>query len=105
MFQPYFNLRIQNTNQKRYKADNFSMESKRNMTCFIYIYIYIYIYILLTVNPNTVCSTRYLTRHFFNNCNTSEVIATKFEQEYVRCVRNEEKCVCSSLQISLHYPH
>jgi hypothetical protein len=22
-------------------------------------------------------------------------IATKFEQEYVRCVRNEEECVCS----------
>jgi hypothetical protein len=24
-----------------------------------------------------------------------EGIATKFEQEYVRCVRNEEECVCS----------
>ena len=24
-----------------------------------------------------------------------EDIATKFEQEYVRCVRNEEECVCS----------
>ena len=23
-----------------------------------------------------------------------EDIATKFEQEYVRCVRNEEECVC-----------
>jgi len=27
--------------------------------------------------------------------NTNEDIATKFEQEYVRCVRNEEECVCS----------
>ena len=25
----------------------------------------------------------------------NEDIATKFEQEYVRCVRNEEECVCS----------
>ena len=33
------------------------------------------------------CPTRYRTRH--------EEIATKFEQEYVRCVRNEQECVCS----------
>ena len=51
----------------------------------------------------TVCPTRYRTRHFFNNHNTNEDIATKFEQGYVRCVRNEEECVCSPLQISLHY--
>ena len=50
---------------------------------------------------STVCPTRYRTRHFFNTCNTNEDIATKFEQEYVRCVRNEEECVCSPLQISL----
>ena len=25
---------------------------------------------------------------FFNNSNTNEDIATKFEQEYVRCARN-----------------
>jgi len=43
----------------------------------------------------TVCPTRYRTLHFFNNSNTNEDIATKFEQEYVRCVRNEEECVCS----------
>jgi len=24
-----------------------------------------------------------------------EDIVTKFDQEYVRCVRNEEECVCS----------
>ena len=41
------------------------------------------------------CPTRYRTRHFFNNSNTNEDIATKFEQEYVRCARNEEECVCS----------
>ena len=35
----------------------------------------------------TVCPTRYQTWHFFNN--------SKFEQEYVRCVKNEEECVCS----------
>jgi len=43
-----------------------------------------------------VCSTRYRTRHFFNNSNSNEDIATKFEQEYVRCVRNEKECVCSA---------
>jgi hypothetical protein len=37
----------------------------------------------------TVCPTRHRTRHFFNNSNTNEDIATKFEQGYVRCVRNE----------------
>ena len=37
--------------------------------------------------------------HFFNNCNTNEDIAKKFEQEYVRCVRNEEECVCSRCNI------
>jgi len=42
------------------------------------------------------CPTRYRTRHFFNNSNINEDIATKFEQEYVRCVRNDEECVCSA---------
>ena len=41
------------------------------------------------------CPTIYQTRHFFNNSKTNEDIATRFEQEYVRCVRNEEECVCS----------
>jgi len=44
----------------------------------------------------TGCPTRYRTRHFFNNSNTNEDIVTKFEQEYVRCVRNEKECVCSA---------
>ena len=43
-----------------------------------------------------MCPTRYRTRHFFNNSNTNEDIAMKFEQEYVRCVRNEQGCVCSA---------
>ena len=51
-----------------------------------------------SVFPNlyTVCPTRYRTRPFFNNPNTNEDIATKFEQKYVRCVRNEKECVCSA---------
>jgi hypothetical protein len=44
---------------------------------------------------NIGCPTRYRTRHFFNNPNTNEDIATKFEQGYVRCVRNEEERVCT----------
>jgi hypothetical protein len=47
----------------------------------------------------TGCPTRYRTQHFINNSNTNEDIATKFEQEYVRCVRNEEECVCSAPNI------
>jgi hypothetical protein len=46
--------------------------------------------------PDTGCPTRYQTRHFFDNSNTNEDIATKFEQGYVRCVINEEECVCSA---------
>jgi hypothetical protein len=42
----------------------------------------------------TGCPTPYRTRHFFNNSNTNEYIATEFEQEYFRCVRNKEECVC-----------
>jgi len=63
----------------------------------LYIQYYLKLYI--------VCPTRYRTRHFFNNSNTNDDIAKKFEQEYVRCVRTEEECVCSPLQISLQYPH
>ena len=36
----------------------------------------------------TGCPTRCQNRH--------EDTATKFQQEYVRCVRNEEECVCSA---------
>jgi hypothetical protein len=46
-----------------------------------------YTYISFLVG-NTVCPTRYRNRHFFNN--------SKFEQKYVRCVGNEEECVCSA---------
>ena len=51
--------------------------------------------IIISQHCNTVCPTCYQTQHFFNNSNTNEDIATKFEQEYIRCVRNEEECVCS----------
>jgi hypothetical protein len=44
----------------------------------------------------TGCPTTYKTRQFFNNSKTNDDIATRFEQKYVRCVRNEEKCVCSA---------
>ena len=45
----------------------------------------------------TECPTTYQTRQFFNNFATNEDIATRFEQEYVRCVRNEKECVCSKI--------
>jgi len=37
---------------------------------------------------STGCPTTYQTRHFFNNFKTNEDIATRFEQEYIRCVGN-----------------
>ena len=43
------------------------------------------------------CHTTYQTRQFFYNSKTNEDIATRFEQEYVRCVRNEKECVCSKI--------
>jgi hypothetical protein len=57
-------------------------------------------------NPNkcTGCPTRYRTRHFINDSNTNKDIATKFEHEYVRFVRNEEECVYS-VSVSLQYLH
>ena len=49
---------------------------------------------VITYYRSMKCPTRYRTRHFVNNSNTNEDIATKPEQAYVRCVRNEEECVC-----------
>ena len=45
----------------------------------------------------TGCPTTYQTRQFFNNSKTNEDTATRFEHEYVRCVRNEKECVCSKI--------
>jgi len=59
-----------------------------NIYTYIYVYIYVYIYI--------GCPNTYQTRHSFNNSKTNEDILKRFEQEYVRCVRNEEGCVCSA---------
>ena len=47
---------------------------------------------VFNVVVHTGCPTRYLTRHFFYNCNTNEDIATQFGQEYVRCVGNGKEC-------------
>ena len=49
--------------------------------------------VVTTSKQCTVCPTCYWTRHFFNNSNTDEDIAVKFEQEYICCVRNEKECV------------
>jgi len=44
--------------------------------------------VILKHTPNTVCPTRYRTRHFFNNFTTNEDIATKFEVDLPHCVTN-----------------
>jgi hypothetical protein len=42
------------------------------------------------------CPTRYQTRHFFNNSNTNEDTATKFEQEYVSlCEKCDDIVTCA----------
>jgi hypothetical protein len=53
---------------------------------------------------NTECPTRYQTRNFFNNSNTNEDIATKFEQ-HVTMSSHFLHIEVSVLQISLQYPH
>ena len=52
---------------------------------------------LCTTHTCTECPTTYQTRQFFNNSKTNEDTATRFEQEYIRCVRNEKECVCSKI--------
>jgi hypothetical protein len=54
-----------------------------------------FMFSVLILYRNTECPTRYRTGHFFNNSNTNGDIATKFEEGYVRCVRNEEECDCN----------
>jgi len=51
----------------------------------------------------TGCPTRYRTRHFFNNFTTNEDIATKFEADLPRCVRNFSHNERTPVQISLQY--
>jgi hypothetical protein len=41
-----------------------------------------------TISVYTECATRYWTLHFFNNFTTNKDIATKFEADLPRCVRN-----------------
>ena len=59
---------------------------------------------LVNMQPYTVCPTRYRTRHFFNNSNINEDIATWPLPAHVMMsyfLQNE----VSPLQISLQYPH
>jgi hypothetical protein len=58
-----------------------------NTASFLHMYIFLCIY--------TGCPTTYQTQQFFNNSNTNDDIVTRFEQEYVHCVKNEEECICS----------
>jgi len=76
------------------KIVNFSVLTRARFTDMYTQHIY-YIY-NIALHTYTECPTRYQTRHFFNNSNTNKDIAKKFEQECVRCVRNEEECVCSA---------
>jgi len=59
------------------------------------------LHFLFSIHNTTGCPTHYRTRHFFNNSNANKDIATKFEQECVRCVRNEKECACSCNVIKL----
>ena len=60
---------------------------------------------LILSTYSTECPTLYRTRHFFNNSNTNEDIATKFEQEYVMMSSHFLHSEVSLLQIALQYPH
>jgi len=54
---------------------------------------------------NTVCLTRYRTRHFFNNFTTDEDIATKFEADYRHIPLHFSQTERTPVQISLQYLH
>ena len=54
---------------------------------------------------NTVCPTRYRTRHFFNNFTTNEDIVTKFEADYRHIPRYFSHNEHTPVQIPLHYLH
>jgi hypothetical protein len=70
------------------------MHGTMNVKIYIYICL-VTLYQLIYIYIHTECPTTYQTRHLFNNFRTNEDIATRFEQEYVHCVRNEEECACS----------
>ena len=55
------------------------------------------LYPLTSILSYIECPTTYQTRQFFNNSKTNEDVATRFEQECVRRVRNEKECVCSKI--------
>ena len=54
---------------------------------------------------NTVCPTRYRSRHFFNNFITNEDIATKFEADYRHIALHFSHNERTAAQISLQYLH
>jgi hypothetical protein len=53
----------------------------------------------------TKCSTRYQTRNFFNNSNTNEDNARKFEQENVMMSSHFSDNEITPVQILLQYIH
>jgi len=52
---------------------------------------------------NTVCPTRYRTRHIFNNFTTNEDIVTKFEADYRHIPLHFSHNERTPVQISLQY--
>jgi hypothetical protein len=57
----------------------------------------------LTPVHSTECSTRYRTRHFFNNFTTNEDIATKSEEDYRHIPPHFSNNERTPVQISLQY--
>ena len=54
---------------------------------------------------DTLCPTRYRTRHFFSNFTTNEVIATKFESDYRPIPLHFSQNERNPVEISLQYLH
>jgi len=71
------------------------------MTLIQFLLHYYYWYLLCFYWLYKLVSTRYRTRHFLNNSNPNEDIVKTFEQEYVRCVRNDEECVCGVCSVCI----
>jgi len=73
--------------RKKTRIATFILKKKENVSYFLIAWNIFLSYALF--KRFLLISQTIITRHFFNNCNTNEDIATKFEQDYVRCVRNE----------------
>ena len=70
------------------ESNYFVVPAVKTSYLFVMIIIHKSVFINVCFETNTVCPTRYRTRHSFNNFTTNKDIATKFEADLPHCERN-----------------